>query len=485
MIFYQFQWNYSITVDSWKLIINPNIKGKSDKINWFKKNKNKYGNFKYIFKRVFIIYFIFASIDFSVIVPSKLYNIPEFGLYLLLDGFLYLTPLCFTMILYKLTPNFQDYVFIQKELKTMCYFILLNVILCLLLGIADNFYNDIWITSFIANILLIITGFGVCYIQTFWILNKFNIDSLSLSKLNGKTDIDDIIQIIHKKIFQQSHKISHAIHQDIDDNDNDNDNEEIEDNSHISQQSPSITTDSISTTIFINDNNNNLLLSKIISNNKLYDLFIIHLCKELNSECLLSLTEFIQFKQYLLLNLKDKYKDLSQYKNDNPVCISIFEGSLFISLPTNMPKSYIIYGQHNESTKSVRNSLRLQIDSLSTNDTKLNKNKLIHKDIDKMTEIEFKRKCIKIINELFLKYCKIESEYEINISFFMREKLQTFVDSNIEDIVDKVKFEEIYKLFDDVIDEMFSLMSQSSNNFVQTFDFLQFKHKYLKKRNKQ
>ena len=37
----------------------------------FKENKNRYGNLKYVFKRVFVVYSISAMIDFGVIVPAE------------------------------------------------------------------------------------------------------------------------------------------------------------------------------------------------------------------------------------------------------------------------------------------------------------------------------------------------------------------------------------------------------------------------------
>eukprot|EP01084_Bolivina_argentea_P286154 490840_1 len=244
----------------------------------------------------------------------------------------------------------------------MCYFLSFNVCCCLLLGLADNFYNDIWLTSTIANIILVGTGFGIGYIETFWLLNKFNIDPLSLSKLNGNNNIDlqEAIQLIHKQIFDQSRKISHAVAQEIiDENMETNMKTKMtnvasleSDNTH-SQNSTEANSTTMTDTIFLDSErikyfddvfitqvDSSKLLCKIISNGKLYDLFLIHLTKEYNSECILALTEFVQFKQWLLFNISnnDKYKDreITKYKNDNDKCISIFEGSIPLSLPTSM-----------------------------------------------------------------------------------------------------------------------------------------------------
>ena len=87
---------------------------------------------------------------------------------------------------------------------------------------------------------------------------------------------------------------------------------------------------------------------------------------------------------------------------------------------------------------------------------------------------------------MYSKYCKTESLYEINISFVLKEELKSFVVGdfkNDKDDISKITFNQMYKVFDGVIDSMFSLMLQSVNNFTQTFDFLQFKAKYLKRKN--
>merc|ERR1712150_79076 len=90
-----------------------------------------------------------------------------------------------------------------------------------------------------------------------------------------------------------------------------------------------------------------------------------------------------------------------------------------------------------------------------------------------------------------------QSEYEINISYLMRDELIKFVGDDDDDKKNEIKlknkddntnnitFNEMYTVFDSAIDEMLTLMAASCNNFMQTFDFLQFKDEYLKKKKKQ
>ena len=81
-------------------------------------------------------------------------------------------------------------------------------------------------------------------------------------------------------------------------------------------------------------------LYDILSLSITYNAFINHLSKEFSVECLLSLTEFIQFRDYMI----DKIELINNESGNN----SYSSDELLIELPCDIPQSYIVTNEDND-----------------------------------------------------------------------------------------------------------------------------------------
>ena len=147
-------------------------------------------------------------------------------------------------------------------------------------------------------------------------------------------------------------------------------------------------------------------IRNIIKNPDLFDAFMQLLLNEYCAECLLSIVEFTQFKN----KMKDEFNDY-EFEDDE---------DFLIEIPEKMIKSTIVYGK---------------------DDYQL------------------------IAMDLYRKYIRVASEWEININYRDRNKyIRLFEDEGI-DIDDKMK---LYKIFDICIKQMFSLLLGSFTRFKHT-----------------
>eukprot|EP01084_Bolivina_argentea_P271847 462660_1 len=142
-------------------------------------------------------------------------------------------------------------------------------------------------------------------------------------------------------------------------------------------------------------------LRQILEHQFGYELFMEHLVKEHANENLLSLTEFMQFK-YLLIE-------------DNKIDDTLMINEVEINLPSDyIPKSSIVYGESSYENK---------------------------------------------IYKLYNKYVRVGSEYEINVSYRMRDAFKNKMNElymSAEKIPD---YEEYFNIFDDFIVEILRLLS--------------------------
>ena len=108
-VYYEFSLEYLSENQIWKKIINPiNVD------NWFLIHKSDYGNLRWFIAHLILpIFCPIAIIDSVLIVGSKLYQIPPFQLFMLIDGAFFFTPLIGLILLWKKTPDFHDNVLIS------------------------------------------------------------------------------------------------------------------------------------------------------------------------------------------------------------------------------------------------------------------------------------------------------------------------------------------------------------------------------------
>lgn len=180
--------------------------------------------------------------------------------------------------------------------------------------------------------------------------------------------------------------------------------------------------------------NDSLKMKDILNNESSFDLFMRHCGNEHCTECVLSLIEIIQFKAEI-------YKKLSsQGKSDQVVTDCQIEDDTF-TLPIKCPKSDIVFNP----------------------------------------KLNFKG----IARELYKKYIQVGSDWEINISYHTRKRLNRIFEDEQKWQSNK-DYDDIAKLFDvfeKCINEMTSIIRAAFQRFKQseTFLVLQNKSKSLKK----
>merc|ERR1712154_376178 len=84
-----------------------------------------------------------------------------------------------------------------------------------------------------------------------------------------------------------------------------------------------------------------------------------------------------------------------------------------------------------------------------------------------------KHKARVIAHELFAKYCQMGAEYEINIPHWKRKKLMDVKLDVLEDWTQKTRasVSDLFTLFDECMDEMFTLMTTNLALFLQSPDY--------------
>lgn len=93
---------------------------------------------------------------------------------------------------------------------------------------------------------------------------------------------------------------------------------------------------------------------------------------------------------------------------------------------------------------------------------------------------EAKKKTRQIAHKLYMKYLHIGAEYEINIPHRTRKKLLKIKLDNIDEWMEETKasINDLYKLFDECMEEMFALMRSSITVFLETEEYQKIVDKY-------
>ena len=168
-----------------------------------------------------------------------------------------------------------------------------------------------------------------------------------------------------------------------------------------------------------------LRLSDTLNDLQLVDLFMTHLSNEFSVELLLSFIEFSQFKS---LMGSDK-----EFMNEIDVESSLFVKD--ISLSEQLQLSHIVYEKHKSQTD----------------------------------------KYLLIAIDLFEKYVDHSAEFQINISYEIRQQIIAFVKMHKESnsgtrVLDKGDRFQLYTLFDDASKTVYSLMSHSHVRFARLYN---------------
>jgi len=224
----------------------------------------------------------------------------------LVCGWDYIIPFLLLLIIYVTTPTFEDNFYIHREMKyvffclvaqyTMYYGELL--IMGLLYPLDDTLSNIIYAISF-----QVIVGvqFLTMLISVYWVntrcekiikSHRYQVHSVHNSQLNEI----QIVEIQPKEMIKDY---------------------SLEPSSDSTKTSPS-------NSEYARDS-----IEAIMSSSKMYIEFMKHLSQEYNVECLLSFTEFYQFRQFIESRLDSKEV--------------VLDHDVLVKLPSDIPQSYIVF----------------------------------------------------------------------------------------------------------------------------------------------
>jgi len=273
----------------WKIIINNtnyNLNAKDQRFNWFLSNKKKYGALKWLTPRIIIAF----SIIISILISTQFYSQLIANI---LDAILSFLCLPFLFILWCKTPiiepntNFHigtelKYIIILSCVEWVFYFGG-SIFKMIIFGDenGENLqYHDEITFMFIQSWTAVLYTFSIFIICTKWTLHKCNVDkrqtrrpSATQKGTNG-TPSASVVSLPGMSEFQ-----SH-----------------VHSSSTIIRSKPPHFNRKLSP---ISPRGRQLKLYECLQCNEGFNCFMNHLMGEFSHECLLSVIEFIQFKQGL------------------------------------------------------------------------------------------------------------------------------------------------------------------------------------------
>ena len=506
LLHYEIKWSTAIKSQSWQHLINPKFKNKQLNFYINPENKKKYGNSKWMFYRIIlpliIIFTILFNIHLFIIQIYSNLDIMDIIWYdigsIIFNSIIYGLPfiLLYYLYHYKLpTIKFEDMFFVQYELKKILSFHLFNWIFYILYRIIifilameyngnlreNNSKIFILITAINLN-LIFLMEFLTVYTSTNSVqkaLRPFILNTISSSSYyKGYNNYGDRIPLmsmtsssfpsyINNELSSQKKKaVKLKVGKFFNNNKN---NKQIGRNAEERQMSINSNesdggTESVELELKLNVNVNvnvNIKLGDILCNEKGFESFILHLSGEFSIENLLCLVELCQFQmfiyQYLLNN-----NIINEYDNDDTNKLLIFGTSII--WPLNVPKSIIVFGENEKDD-----------------------------EMDYDDDMQFYYICKIKAKKLFEKYINTSSEYEVNLSYSVRNKLLSLMRNESlwmlnnnkhrrtkKSRIEKMSLIDLMHIFDDVMAEVFQLMQDAFNRFKNTNQFDKVKNLIIK-----
>eukprot|EP00485_Elphidium_margaritaceum_P017967 CAMPEP_0202732892 /NCGR_PEP_ID=MMETSP1385-20130828/187891_1 /ASSEMBLY_ACC=CAM_ASM_000861 /TAXON_ID=933848 /ORGANISM="Elphidium margaritaceum" /LENGTH=538 /DNA_ID=CAMNT_0049399215 /DNA_START=41 /DNA_END=1657 /DNA_ORIENTATION=- len=309
-LYYDIRYQVAIKENVWKSLIDANLSVNDEHLSqvskfditndlWFinKKNKDTWGNTKYMAKVIFSSSFVMVMLATACLIAIEL-SVPQLGLTRrrgiieIVFTVLFTLPWLCLMFIYHKTPTFHDSYHLKTEMVIVHNLDVVDVLSSMVASIVANFaVYSATSGSYVVNTdptinVVILASFylmGVSHIALIYVMTKW---------------------VTHKIIAEHLHIQSlHA---------------------HLNQQKKAQkTTD----------------FKQILQHDIGYEVFMEHLVSEFCSELLLSLTEFTQFKQLV--------------KSENGL-----DGELQVEFPEHsIPKSSIVSGSYDGGTAVHKHSL--------------------------------------------------------------------------------------------------------------------------------
>ena len=476
LLYFKTRINKALLNDEWQSIINEFKNVQEDPCPaenanaFYLTNRKTYGNYQWMKKKLvkgLIFDFVLNIIAFCVILFIKNSHIAKI-VFCVTAGLEFMgnfvMPFIFIIYIYRITPDFYDKLGLRQELLSTIKMYILSFIsfstLC---------------TFFICDQFLEVdregdkSGLGLILITVDW-----NLIALVLYWI-GYTMV--------KRYPDRLAKMYNT------NNNNNNNNKRISGTLSFQSTSSSVRVSSASTNASTNEDGvdfvemadgkkaKSIKIKDILQHEKCFEVFIEHLAHEYCMEGLLAIIEITQYREYILVSSSDIVKQIyanpinhKSVLSDSITSTPTFSSSStsvfqvgnritkYYDLPNDIVKSEIVYPGYYKDPCPHINSFSVK--------QYMKKNKI-------QDQKERMKRYKEIAYEIFDKYIRTGSEYEINISYQVRMKYMSLMASRNNwihemNIMDE---NELCRLFEDCYDEMIRLMSQSYSRFKLTEQF--------------
>ena len=384
LIYYKISYNVAVINNKWQSVLDPNIGQK----NWYLQNIRKWGSFLYL-RKWLISYFIFgylcANIYYILIFLSAIKADSSLGdlIYSVCSGvtiiFCMLIPMIVGVFILCKMPSFKDDIGIRKELKYCLSLMLFSIV---------SYVGIMTLITYQSTLNMVHDN--IIYIEWYLYYLFLRILATLITLNSTKSIIKTFDKVLHGRFSSASisattlaHKKTYA---------------ELDETDQVIISYQNEANDMSEKVLMLRQEMRNAIKTQV-----LFDAFMDHLFNEYCGECLLSVVEFMQFKNKIMENSSD-----IQLNDDE---------SIVIKLPEHIVKSKIVYG---------------------TNDYKT------------------------IAFALYEKYIRVAAEWEININYRDRNLYLELFQVNGTLSNDE---EELYILYDICIKQMFGLLLGSFTRF--------------------
>lgn len=432
LLWFQNEYNYYQCKLEWQTIINPISTHHRKNSNWYLLNKNKFGRIGFVSKLFgFIHLFLCLLSCFGILLKFVyIHNIlmvqnndnddPLIKMYSYLTSLLislvFILAVLFNIVItYKIPSYVHDPFYIYWECKIHLKLIIIFLILSVFTNFAYFQFNDIITYEALIDIIT-------------WIAS-------SISFIMGYISTFYLIKISTKKLLPKPPSIKSS-------------------NSGVLKKTRSHTMDMLQqyTSQSVN-------LEYILSDKQALNLFMQHIAKEISMECLLSYIEFTQYQQRLLQKLKNE-PDTKFFKT--PITTDNITDEIPISsIVSNVPINTSSAGYYDDLRGSVLLELEMDCDLNSDSKEKTKSDSdlfLFHAKIAAF--------------ELYNKYIKTSSKFEINIPWDIRTVIEGKLGNKQKLMNDtECDIRALIIIFENAKNEMYQLLNFSLARFKSTDEF--------------
>eukprot|EP01084_Bolivina_argentea_P019859 36925_1 len=429
LLFYSINWSVSMNKDKWYMIIVPDENNKD----WYLCNRDRYGSWSWIKKKLIYIISLFCTYSITCFIVISVFQLSFSIITLLLSIHIILIafiPLIFCIIIQCKIPAYDDNIGLREELK-FCNFIFISIVVIYIIYTAifmshrQIFENNISLSNIFWSSMFFVVRIGIFLAnlkQTRWPLKRF--ESV-LKSYSTQTIVDLAHQKTSARIAIEEQK----------------------------QLTPSNASPTVSHSI-------RRIMRNALRDHRIFRLFMQRLLKEHCSECLLSIIEFVQFQNKCYGDFHAYDDDFIDVNGDISKGLNCGSGPIIINDASNESVTIELKRMFPRIPSNISNSELIDL----PNDDTFPKSSIVYKPNHKPSSVRLHIKDYKIIaRELYKKYIRVESEYEINIDGFRRRWYKKLFENETEWLKNKKynDYQRLCSVFNACVEQMTTLITAS------------------------